>query len=194
MHYFKTNIQSSIKQLYLFSLLFLTAISAVFAQNNSSGLAVALTAGKITVNKKNITNDWTIATVLNTLDTASEKMPGNYIKHVFHNLGIVLFERTVNRTTTGELSELQIFIDQTEQTTFTPKEFYEGKLYIEELNISRSTPIATIRAGLKGYKEKEMPENNIYRFSKDGVYILIKYNSGHVLQKVSFGKDKGTSS
>jgi hypothetical protein len=182
------------KKVLFFSMLLLAVTPAVFAQNNSSRLSVVLKAGKITVNKKNITKDWTIAPVIKILDTATEKIPGNYIKHVFDNLGIVLFERTENKTGTGELSELQIFMDQADETAYTPKELFEGKLNIEEVTISRKTPIETIRAALKDYREKEMSEDDIYRFSKDGVYILLKYNDHGELQKVSFGKDKSAAS
>jgi hypothetical protein len=188
----KMNIQFSMKKVLFLSLLLLAAIPAVFAQNNSSKLSVVLKAGKITVNKKNITKDWTIASVIKILDSATEKIPGNYIKHVFDNLGIVLFERTENKAATGDLSELQLFMDQTDETAYTPKDLYEGKLNIEEVNIDRKTPIEVVRTALKDYREKEMSEDDIYRFSKDGVYILLKYDR-QMLQKVSFGKDKATS-
>ncbi len=188
------NIPSPMKKVAFLLLLCFAVIPAVFAQNNSSRLSVVLKAGKITVSKKNITKDWTIASVVKILDTATEKIPGNYIKHVFDNLGIVLFERTENKIATGELAELQLFMDATDETSYTPKELYEGKLSIEEINISSKTSIETIRAALKDYREKEMSEDDIYRFSKDGVYILLKYNDNHMLQKVSFGRDKTAAS
>ena len=100
----KMNIPSPMKKVAFLLLLCFAVIPAVFAQNNSSRLSVVLKAGKITVSKKNITKDWTIASVVKILDTATEKIPGNYIKHVFDNLGIVLFERTENKIATGELA------------------------------------------------------------------------------------------
>lgn len=178
------------KKILFFSLLLLAALPAVLAQNNSSKLTIVLKAGKITVNKKLITKDWTIASVVKVLDSGTRKIPGNYIKHTFDDLGLVLFERTDNKIATGELAELQVFIDATDESVYTPKEFYEGKLKVEDLNIDQNTAVEAVRAALKGYEEKVMPDDEIYRFSRDGIYILLRYNEQKKLQKVCFGKEK----
>jgi hypothetical protein len=177
------------KKIFFF-LLLLAAFPAAFAQNNSSRMSVVLKAGKIMADKKEITKDWTIASVIKMLDSGTRRTPGNYIKYTFDNLGLVLFERTENKIGTGELAELQFFVDATEETDYTPKEFYEGKLKIEEIEINQNTSIETVKAALSGYAEKEMSEDDIYRFSKDGVYILLRYNEQNILQKVCFGREK----
>lgn len=180
----------SMRKILFFSLLLLATMPAVFAQNSSSKLSIVLKAGKITVNKKDITKDWTIASAVKTLDSRVRKTPGNYIKYTFDDLGLVFFERTENKAATGELAELQIFTDAAEESDYTPKEFYEGKLKIEDVTLDQNSSIETVKAALKGYIEKEMSEDDIYRFSKNGVYILLRYNDQKRLQKVCFGKDK----
>jgi hypothetical protein len=173
------------KKLFLFLFALITFTS--YAQFPSSKMAVLIKGGKVKLNKKDVSKEWKLVTFTNVIDTFCRKKDGTNKIYTYDLIGIVLFEP---KTTVGIVSEFQIFLDAVEANKIVPKEFYEGKLTIEKLDITRNTSIEDIRKKLIDYKETESDENDKYRFSKDGIYIYFLFNSYKKLSKVTFGKDK----
>jgi hypothetical protein len=172
----------------LFTSIFLFIVSTiVFAQYPSSKMVVLVKAGKVKLNKKDVSKEWKLSTFTNVIDTFSRKKEGVNRVHTYDPIGMVLFEP---KAPGGIVSEFQLFLDGVEASKIVPKEFFEGKLTIEKTDITRNTTIDEIRKKLMDYKETESDENDKYRFSKDGIYIYFLYNSGKKLSKVTFGKDK----
>jgi hypothetical protein len=178
------------RKLLLSTLLFSFIITASFAQYPSSKMVVFVKAGKVKLNKKDVSKEWKLSTFTNVIDTFSRKKEGLNRIHSYDQIGMVLFEPTPQKVASGIVSEFQLYLDGVEANKIVPKEFFEGKLTIEKTDISRNTTIEEIRKQLKDYKETESDENDKYRFSKDGIYIYFLYNSSKKLSKVTFGKDK----
>jgi hypothetical protein len=176
--------------LSLFLLLLLNNVS--FAQYPSSKMLVLVKAGKVKLNKKDVSKEWKLNTFTTSLDTFSRKKEGTNKVHTYDNLGMVLFEPAPQKVASGLVSEFQLYLDEVEAGKIVPKQFYEGKLIIEKMDFTRNTTIEDIRKKLTDYKETESDENDKYRFSKDGIYIYFLYNKGKKLSKVTFGKDKTT--
>jgi hypothetical protein len=171
----------------LFISIFLIIVSTlVFAQYPSSKMVVMVKGGKVKLNKKDVSKEWKLSTFTNVIDTFSRKKEGTNKIHTYDPIGMVLFEPKAG----GIVSEFQLYLDGVEANKIVPKEFYEGKLTIEKMDITRNTTIDDIRKKLSDYKETESDENDKYRFSKDGIYIYFLYNSSKKLSKVTFGKDK----
>ncbi len=175
------------RNILLFTLLFYIINTAAFAQYPSSKMVVLVKGGKVKLNKKDVSKEWKLVTFTNVIDTFSRKKEGSNRIHSYDNIGMVLFEPKVPGSI---VSEFQLYLDGVESSKIVPKEFYEGKLTIEKLEITRNTPIEEIRKKLTDYKETDSDEKDKYRFSKDGIYIYFLYNSNKKLSKVTFGKDK----
>jgi hypothetical protein len=78
-----------------------------------------------------------------------------------------------------------------EANNVVPKNGFTGKLAIENLRVTSSTSIATIKEKLKGYKDTESYMEHSYRLTKDGLYIYFLYDKTDTqLVKVSVGQDK----
>ena len=86
--------------------------------------------------------------------------------------------------------EFQIIFDKIEASSINPKEFYEGKVSLQKADLTRNTTIEDIRKKLSDFTEKEADEHDKYRFSKDGVYIYFRFNSGKKLSKITIGNEK----
>lgn len=178
------------KSFLLFLFLFTAFNNVSLAQFPSSKMVVLVKAGKVKLNKKDVSKEWKLNTFTNSIDTFSRKKENTSNKiHSYDNLGMVLFEGATAKVPTGLVSEFQLFLDATEASKSNPKEFYEGKLTIEKMDFTRNTTIDEIRTKLKDYKETESDEKDKYRFSKDGIYIYFLYNKIKKLSKVTFGKD-----
>ena len=169
------------------TLLFLMIVMISFDQYPSSKMVVLVKAGKVKLNKKDVSKEWKLSTFTNVIDTFSRKKEGTNRIHTYDPIGMILFEP---KTPGSIVSEFQLFLDGVEANKIVPKEFYEGKLTIEKTDVTRNTTIEEIRKKLLDYKETESDENDKYRFSKDGIYIYFLYNSNKKLSKVTFGKDK----
>jgi hypothetical protein len=179
------------KNFSLCLLMVLVCSFSAIAQYPSSKMLVLVKAGKVKLNKKDVSKEWKLTTFTASLDTNSRKKEGTANKiHTYENIGIVLFETVVAKVPSGLVGEFQLFLDATEASKSNPKEFYEGKLTIEKMDFTRNTTIEEIRKKLTDYKETESDENDKYRFSKDGIYIYFLYNKAKKLSKVTFGKDK----
>ena len=162
------------------------------AQFPSSKMIVLVKAGKLKMNKKEVSKEWKLSTFTASLDTFSRKKDGANRVHTYDNFGIILFEPAPKKMPAGSVAEFQIILDEIEPSTITPKSFYEGKLTIEKMDFVRSTSIEEIRKKLTDYKEIDTDENEKYRFAKDGIYIYFLYNKYKKLSKITFGKDKLT--
>jgi hypothetical protein len=160
------------------------------AQYPSSKMLVLVKAGKVKLNKKDVSKEWKLSTFTASIDTFSRKKEGTNRVHTYDNFGIILFEPSPQKIPAGLVSEFQIILDEIETSNITPKNFYEGKLTIEKMDFTRNTTIEEIRAKLTDYKEVDTDENDKYRFSKDGIYIYFLYNKFKKLSKITFGKDK----
>jgi hypothetical protein len=171
-------------------ILFSFIATVSFAQYPSSKMVVLVKAGKVKLNKKDVSKEWKLTTFTNVIDTFSRKKNGNNKVHSYDNFGIVLFESAPQKIPSGLVAEFQIYLDAVEASGIVPKEFYEGKLTIEKTDITRNTTIEDLRKRLSDYKETESDENDKYRFSKDEIYIYFLYNKSKKLSKVTFGKDK----
>jgi hypothetical protein len=160
------------------------------AQFPSSKMLVLVKAGKVKLNKKDVSKEWKLSTFTASIDTFSRKKLGVNKVHTYDNFGIILFEPAPQKMESGLVSEFQIILDEIESSNITPKNFYEGKLTIEKMDFTRNTTIEEIRNKLSDYKEVDTDENDKYRFSKDGIYIYFLYNKFKKLSKITFGKDK----
>jgi hypothetical protein len=174
------------------SVLFAAVLFCVtaFAQPISSKLTVNFKNGKLKVGKKDVAKEWKTNSFLAAFDSASRVQFAKNKVFTYDMLGIVLHEELANKQPTGNILEFQYFLDETEASKFTPKEYYEGKLTIEKMEITRNTTIEDIRKKLDEFKEVAIDEDDKYRFSNDGVYIYFIYNRFGKLAKVTFGKDK----
>lgn len=175
------------RKFFFFSILFSFIALSSFSQYPSSKMVVLVKAGKVKLNKKDVSKEWKLVTFTNVIDTFSRKKEGTNRIHSYDNIGMVLFEPKVPGSI---VSEFQLYLDGVEASKIVPKEFYEGKLTIEKTDITRNTTIEEIRKKLADYKETDSDEKDKYRFSKDGIYIYFLYNSYKKLSKVTFGKDK----
>ncbi len=178
------------KKLFFFSLICLFVASNSFAQYPSSKMVVLVKGGKVKLNKKDVSKEWKLNTFTNVIDTLSRKKEGTNRIHTYDQIGMVLFEPAPQKIPSGLVSEFQLYLDGVEANKIVPKQFYEGKLTIEKVDITRNTTIEEIRKKLTDYKETDSDEKDKYRFSKDGIYIYFLYNSNKKLSKVTFGKDK----
>jgi hypothetical protein len=178
------------KKLLFLTLFFSSFAIASFAQYPSSKMSILIKGGKIKLGKKDVSKDWKLQTFTAALDTFSRKKNGTNRVHSYDNVGLALFEPAPQKVLSGLVSEFQIYLDAVEASNIVPKEFYEGKLTVEKMDITRNTPIEDLRSKLKDYKELDTGENDKYRFSKDGIYIYFLYNSSKKLGKVIVGKDK----
>ncbi|MEQ1554807.1 MAG: hypothetical protein ABL929_11540, partial [Ferruginibacter sp.] len=159
------------------------------AQFASSKMQVTIKDGKVKLNKKDVSKEWKLATFTAVIDTFCRKKEGTNKIYTYDNIGVVLFEQTMNKIPTGLVSEFQLYLDGVESNKIVPKSFYEGKLTIEKMDITRNTTIEELRKKLAFFKEIETDEDDKYRFSKDGIYIYFLYNATKKLSKVTFGKD-----
>jgi hypothetical protein len=175
---------------------FLVLITALFflnnaqAQKKSDKLTVNIEHGKVTINKKVVSNDWALKTFTTVLDTANRTKLAQNKVHTYDNLGILLFETAPQKIATGLISEFQILIDNVEPLNITPSNIYKGKIKIEKYNFTNTTTIEEIRTALQGYTEKASSEEVKYRFAKDGIYFYFLYNSNKKLCKITIGKEK----
>ena len=181
---------TKMRKILLSTLLSSIITVACLAQYPSSKMVVLVKAGKVKLNKKDVSKEWKLSTFTNVIDTFSRKKEGTNRIHSYDQIGMVLFEPAPQKVPAGVVSEFQLFLDGVEANKIVPREFYEGKLTIEKTDITRNTTIDEIRKKLADYKETESDENDKYRFSKDGIYIYFLYNSNKKLSKVTFGKDK----
>jgi hypothetical protein len=164
--------------------------TALFAQPISSKLTVNFKNGKLRVGKKDVAKEWKTASFLAAFDSASRTQTAKNKVFTYDDLGIVLHEELKDKQPQGNILEFQYFLDETEANKFTPKNYYEGKLTIEKMDITRNTTIDDIRKKLDEFKEVAIDEDDKFRFSNDGVYIYFIYNRFGKLAKVTFGKDK----
>lgn len=92
-----------------------------------------------------------------------------------------------NTSITGSIAEIQFFIDSTDHELYTPESWFAGTFIMENLKITNTSSIESIKISLGDYLEKEMSETGVYRFSKNGLYILLRFDKQNNLQKICVG-------
>ncbi len=163
----------------------------IMAQVNASKINIALTDGKLKLNKKEVSKDWKLKGFTAVLDTFCRIKEGINKIYTYDQLGMVIFESTTNKIPTGTVAELQIFLDENEAGKIVPKNFFTGKVSIEKLDIDYNSTIEIIRKKITNYKETESDEVGKFRFSNNDLYIYFLYNRMKKLCKVTVGKVKG---
>lgn len=158
-----------------------------------SGLVVSIRDGKLMLNKTVISADWKLAPIVKELGSSGRVRPGYNITHSYDDLGLVAFETATgdNKDATGIVSEFQVYLSIGEVNNVSPTGYYSGDLIIEKRTISSNMSIEQIRSVLSNYKESQSYMSNSFRFSKDGLYMYVQFNSTNSsIQKISIGPDK----
>ncbi|HMK17575.1 MAG TPA: hypothetical protein VK492_05250 [Chitinophagaceae bacterium] len=180
------------KKHFLLALLIFPAVQFLSAQMDAGDVYVLITNGEVNLGKKNnIADDWKIQDGLDYLGNNARAREGYNKTYTYDNIGVVLFESLVEKVPSGKISEVQVHFSMPEANNVVPKNGFTGKLAIENLRITSTTSIATIKEKLKGYKDTESYMEHSYRLTKDGLYIYFMYDKTDTqLLKVSVGQDK----
>src|SRR6478736_2900338 len=180
------------KKLFLLVLLIFPAVQFLSAQMDAGDVYVLIKSGEINFGKNNnIADDWKVQDGLDYLGSGARAREGYNKTYTYDNMGVVLFESLVEKVPSGKISEIQVHFSIPETNDVVPKNGFTGKLAIENLRITSSTPLATIKEKLKGYAETESYMEHSHRLAKDGLYIYFQYDKTDTqLVKVSIGQDK----
>jgi hypothetical protein len=158
-------------------------------QASSKTLEGSLSGGKLILNKKEISADWKLLTVIAAIGKASRDNNGPANKvHLYDNSGIVLYEAKRNGKLTGVISEVDIYFSIKESNPLIPYNLYQGNFEIENIKISKNSKPMDIdkTLGNMGYKKKGAG----YWYTKNGVYIIFRFADNGLLQSLSIGKNK----
>jgi len=189
------------KIIFLMSLLIAAAVvsygqSAGDHPGSSSGtvksvkLFISLAAGKLSINKVELSKNWKLAPVVSVLGSGGRTREGVNSTHSYDAEGIVLFEKILDKRSTGEISEVQVYFSEGEKNNVTPTGYYTGKLEIEKKQIDIDLPLEKLRNILWEYTESNSYSPHNYRFAKNGIYLYVQYDDDDLeIRKVSFGKD-----
>ncbi len=180
------------KKLFLLALLIFPAVQFLSAQMNAADVYVLIKSGEVNLGKKNnVADDWNVQDGVNYLGSGARAREGYNKTYTYDNMGIVLFESMTEKVPSGKISEVQVHFSIPEKNDVVPKNGFTGKLAIENLRVTSTTSLATIKEKLKGYKDTDSYMEHSYRLAKDGLYIYFQYDKTDTqLVKVSVGQDK----
>ena len=180
------------KKHFLLTLFIFPAVQFLSAQMDAGDVYVLIKNGEVNLGKNNnIADDWKIQDGLDYLGSGARARDGYNKTYTYDNMGVVLFESLVEKIPSGKISEVQVHFSMPEANNVVPKNGFTGKLAIENLRITSTTSLATIKEKLKGYKDTDSYMEHSYRLAKDGLYIYFMYDKTDTqLVKVSVGQDK----
>lgn len=175
--------------LTLIAFLFSCVLS--FAQPAPGKISVVIKGGKFSIAKINVTESWQLDAVSKRLGNSDRRRAGMNVTHTYDDFGIVLFEKTQNKTGSGTLSEVQFYISQGDTNAVSPKGFFVGKIKIDKLKISSDLSWQNVKEKLKDYKQTDSYMEHNYRLANKGLYIYFQFNKEETtLLKISVGKDE----
>ncbi len=179
------------KKHFLLTLLIFPAVQFLNAQRDAKDVYVSIKSGEVNFGKKNnVADDWNVQDGLDYLGSGARARDGYNKTYTYDSMGVVLFENMVEKKPSGKISEIQIHFSIPEQNNVTPKESFTGKLAIENLRVTSSTSLETLKDKLKGYTETDSYIEHSHRLARDGVYFYFQFDKTDTrLVKVSFGKD-----
>ena len=180
------------KKHFFLALLLFPALQSLIAQKDPGDVSVTIKSGEINLGKKNnLADDWNVQDGIKYLGNGARVRDGYNKTYTYDDMGVVLFESLVEKVPSGKISEVQVHFSMPEANNVVPKNGFTGKLAIENLRVTSSTSIATIKEKLKDYKDTESYTEHSYRLAKDGLYIYFMYDKTDTqLVKVSVGQDK----
>ena len=180
------------KKHFLLALLIFPAVQFLSAQMDPGDVYVLIKSGEINLGKKNnLAVDWNVQDGIKYLGNSARVREGFNKTYTYDNMGVVLFESLVEKAPSGKISEVQVHFSMPETNNVVPKNGFTGKIAIENLRVTSSTSIATIKEKLKDYNDTESYMEHSYRLAKDGLYIYFMYDKTDTqLVKVSIGQDK----
>jgi len=180
------------KKHFFLALFLLPALQPLLAQRDPGDVNITIKSGEINLGKKNnVADDWNVQDGISYLGDGARVRDGYNKTHTYDNMGVVLFESMVDKKASGKISEVQIHFSIPEPNDVVPKNGFTGKLAIENLRVTSSTSIDTIKEKLDGYAETESYLEHSHRLAKDGLYIYFQYDKTDTqLIKVSVGQDK----
>ncbi|MFM7024422.1 MAG: hypothetical protein ACKOXB_15750 [Flavobacteriales bacterium] len=168
--------------------LLLTAILFSFAPASNTP-SIVVKGGKIKMNKKVVTSDWSLAGFEAIIGKAERIRDGYNVTHTYDNMGIVLFEKKT--PTLGTISEVQVYFSAPEANNVTPTGLYRGSMKVGGLALNASLTAEKMLQKLKKWKKTDSYMDHSYRMTNKGLYIYFQFNdSENTLIKASIGPDK----
>jgi len=156
-------------------------------------MTISINGGKLSINNTVVSTTWKLSPMVKLVNGTDRRREGYNITHSYDELGIVLFEKTNDKTASGEVTEVQFYIANGDKNDVTPKQLYNGKIELEKTVLKTNTSLETVRKILKDYKESESYTEHSYRFAKNGLYMFIQFDDeDESIQKISVGKDTRT--
>ena len=161
------------------------------AQGQTNSIQININNGKFKINKKEIGNNWDLSFFYPLINMADRKKATiKNVAHTYDKLGVVIYEPIIVQNESGEVAECQFFLDKVEAGVTNPTNLFEGKIFIQKIDITKNTSIEEFRFICKDYTETMLDEYDKYKFSKEGIYFFLLYNKENKLVKLSVGKQK----
>jgi hypothetical protein len=178
-----------IPQLLAFGIFCISLLS--FAAGTGGTTSVAISKKGFSFNKINVSSNWQLAPLLAELGTPDSVFNGYNILHIYKKKGIVIFEKKNGDNPSGNVSEVQFFLDRSvDDNVYTLSDNYTGALKAGKLNLVPGLSSTEAKAKLKKWKISDSYSANSYRFANYGVYMYLMFNKDeNRLLKVSIGKD-----
>lgn len=157
----------------------------------SEGVAVKIKKGKMAINGKVVTSDWSLTGYKSVLGEPERSREGYNKTHTYDAKSIVLFEKMADKVATGTVSEAQFYYYVPEANNVTPKGQFSGTIKIDKLVVSRNLTSKVMLAKLKKWTKTDSYIEHSYRMASNGLYIYFQFNDAEDgLVKISVGPDK----
>lgn len=167
-------------------------VSSFTAANE--GVAVKIKKGKMAINGKIVTADWSLSGYKSVLGEPERSRDGYNKTHTYDAKSIVLFEKMADKVATGTVSEVQFYYYVPEANNVTPKGQFSGTIKIDNLVVSRNLTSKQMLAKLKKWNKTDSYIEHSYRMASKGLYIYFQFNDAEDgLVKISVGPDKRTN-
>ncbi|MBK7213564.1 MAG: hypothetical protein IPH88_09800 [Bacteroidales bacterium] len=175
------------KKFFVFATLLLLA-SSLFAQS-SDFPDVIIKKKKFMINDVSVGADWSVTDVIGTLGNNARVRAGYNITHTYDDLGIVVFEKALDKKGSGMINEIQFhFIPIVNEVA--PKWGFRSEIKIDKLTVRKDLDKATVLKKLSKWKQTDSYLEHSIRLDNGMYYIYFQFSDDESqLQKISIGKN-----
>lgn len=154
--------------------------------------SIVVKKGKININKKEITTDWSVTNFKTALGEPDRAGGTSAKVHVYDDKCISLYEGFENGGPSGTVKEIKIYYKLIEEGEFVPLGYgYKGTIKIDKLVVTKDLTPAMVRLELSKWTESSGYAAHVFRFASEGLYVIFAFSDDEkTLQKISIGPDK----
>lgn len=175
------------KKIFIFTALILAAAS-IYAQSGDFP-TVLIKKKKFLINDVSVGQGWPVNDVIGTLGNNARVRTGYNITHTYDDLGIVVFEKAIDKQGSGVINEIQFhFIPVSNEVA--PKWGFRSEIKVDKLVVRKDLDKATVLRKLSKWKQSDSYMEHSIRLDNGEYYIYFQFSDDESqLQKISIGKN-----